>query len=259
MRPRHPRAFTLIELLVVIGILMVLISIVAYGIGRVMDHTKRANTRVLLENMKSMISEFEVATKGLTRQPGQMWVNGNPYQPGPTQPPIDIWHDANPTDGTAVPEPDALQAPGDVRKEANESPTNNQRYASDGIANTQLVMGLLLQAAGNKTILAQFRSSQLMEAIPAAAESGAKLTLPQGSNTPQPSLVLDAWGNPILFVPAGGLFGVTAGDVYHDNIVPAPGAHNGPIKSPDNRPFWASAGPDGDFSKGDDNMYSFEQ
>ena len=30
------------------------------------------------------------------------------------------------------------------------------------------------------------------------------------------------------------------------------------IRSPDNRPFWASAGPDGDFRTGDDNMYSFE-
>jgi hypothetical protein len=25
------------------------------------------------------------------------------------------------------------------------------------------------------------------------------------------------------------------------------------------RPFWASAGPDGDFAKGDDNIYSFEK
>ena len=30
------------------------------------------------------------------------------------------------------------------------------------------------------------------------------------------------------------------------------------IRSPDNRPFWASAGPDGNFCTGDDNMYSFE-
>ena len=31
------------------------------------------------------------------------------------------------------------------------------------------------------------------------------------------------------------------------------------IAAPNNRPFFASAGPDGDFSKGDDNIYSFEQ
>ena len=35
--------------------------------------------------------------------------------------------------------------------------------------------------------------------------------------------------------------------------------YNPVIRSPDNRPFFASAGPDGDFSKGDDNLYSFEQ
>jgi hypothetical protein len=31
------------------------------------------------------------------------------------------------------------------------------------------------------------------------------------------------------------------------------------IHSPDGRPFFASAGPDGDFSNGDDNLYSFEK
>lgn len=31
------------------------------------------------------------------------------------------------------------------------------------------------------------------------------------------------------------------------------------IVAPNNRPFFASAGPDGDFSRGDDNIYSFEQ
>jgi hypothetical protein len=52
---------------------------------------------------------------------------------------------------------------------------------------------------------------------------------------------LDAWGNPIIFVPAGGLAGV----------------HVDPVRSPDGRPFFASAGADGDFATGDDNLYSF--
>src|SRR5205823_11915114 len=113
------------------------------------------------------------------------------------------------------PEPDAALAPGDVRKDVNETPNNNQRYDSDGIANTQLVIGMLLQASGNKTMLAQFRASQLMEGIPDAVEPTAKVTHASGSPVPQPSLVLDAWGNPLLFVPAGGLYNVTAGDVLH--------------------------------------------
>jgi hypothetical protein len=59
-------------------------------------------------------------------------------------------------------------------------------------------------------------------------------------------ILLDAWDNPIIFVPAGGLALRQGGQ----NLV---------IKSPDNRPFWASAGPDGDFQNGDDNVYSFEE
>jgi hypothetical protein len=45
-------------------------------------------------------------------------------------------------------------------------------------------------------------------------------------------------------------------------VVPNPPAGSttqvGPIRSSDGRPFWASAGPDGDFRTADDNMYSFE-
>ncbi len=91
------------------------------------------------------------------------------------------------------------------------------------------------------------------------------------NNTP---LVLDAWDNPIIFVPATGM------TVYLKNgesdykglatqrfIVISPegtvannlsGTLNPTVTRP-GRPFWASAGPDGDFSKGDDNVYSFEQ
>ncbi|HWB52639.1 MAG TPA: prepilin-type N-terminal cleavage/methylation domain-containing protein, partial [Tepidisphaeraceae bacterium] len=66
-------------------------------------------------------------------------------------------------------------------------------------------------------------------------------------------LFLDAWGNPIIFVPGSGLLVwsksqavTTAGQVYVKPIL---------IQSPDHKPFFASAGPDGDFSNGDDNVY----
>lgn len=74
-------------------------------------------------------------------------------------------------------------------------------------------------------------------------------------------VLLDAWGNPIIFVP-GGQLGLTV------SSIPSPLAGSGVlvaggrpfvVSSPDDRPFWASAGPDGDFSLGDDNLYSFER
>ena len=67
---------------------------------------------------------------------------------------------------------------------------------------------------------------------------------------------LDGWGNPIICVIGGQLGSPVA--------VGQPGAlvtagQSTQITSPDKRLFWASAGPDGDFSKGDDNLYSFEK
>jgi prepilin-type N-terminal cleavage/methylation domain-containing protein len=84
-------------------------------------------------------------------------------------------------------------------------------------------------------------------------------------------VLLDGWGDPIIFV-SGGLLGATAPNPANLNpngtVIPGTGAIQSgsgssaitlQVKSPDGRPFWASAGPDGDFSQGDDNMYSFEK
>ena len=73
-----------------------------------------------------------------------------------------------------------------------------------------------------------------------------------------PPLMLDGWSNPILFIPPGGLRTtiegqkkiVTSGGVVNDS--PGPG-ETYPV--PGSRAFFASAGPDGDFSQGDDNVY----
>ena len=86
-------------------------------------------------------------------------------------------------------------------------------------------------------------------------------------------ILKDGWGNPIIYVPGSGL-GVrllngqkanTPTDVTQNFVVVSPEGHvnnNGtaaPVVTRVGRPFFASAGPDGDFSKGDDNVYSFEQ
>jgi hypothetical protein len=79
----------------------------------------------------------------------------------------------------------------------------------------------------------------------------------------QAPLLLDAWRNPIIFVPGGGMQGVTV-----------TGADGNPalrtVVAPDRKGFWVSAGPDGHFTDtsgvalkdqkpyGDDNVYSFE-
>ncbi len=78
-------------------------------------------------------------------------------------------------------------------------------------------------------------------------------------------VMLDAWHNPIIYVPKGGL-GTDPGGGGKPVMI---GGQNYRVTStgkiapnavtlPEARAFWASAGPDGDFSKGDDNLYSFE-
>ena len=79
-----------------------------------------------------------------------------------------------------------------------------------------------------------------------------------GSAVTSVPIVLDSWGNPIIFVPRAGLSGVRKLPTENNGVVTY-GQTNLTIKSPDGRPFFASAGEDGDFSKGDDNVYSFEQ
>jgi prepilin-type N-terminal cleavage/methylation domain-containing protein len=98
------------------------------------------------------------------------------------------------------------------------------------------------------------------------------------------STLLDSWGNPIIFVPSDGLQlwwdwndvkqgkpgticysankfmrclkpSITPPDTTNWEEVPPAAAV---IKSPDGKPFFASAGPDGDFRTTDDNLYSFE-
>ena len=293
-RPSRRNAFTVIELLTVIGILIIIAGILVYGANSVIGGSKRAQTKTTLEVLRSMVSEFEVTTKGLNRQPAYMWAtDGTAGQWTPPANPISIWRDGLPTDTTPAsptdPEPDAAKADqGAIAKDAG-----NARYEQPMIGNTQLVMGLLLQAAGNKKLIDQTSTSQLMEQLPVGLQAApmTKITIRNPSNTgpqivpydpaaanrnPSPPVPLDGWGNPIIFVPAGGLWDVYEGDVHRGRFKGEFGTTDpGPVKSPDGRPFWASAGPDGHFGGfydkdgngvfdagkdkgyGDDNIYSF--
>lgn len=72
-------------------------------------------------------------------------------------------------------------------------------------------------------------------------------------------IFLDAWGNPIIFVPGSGLLVWSKSQAVQDTSTKQWYVKPILIQSPDKKPFFASAGPDGDFSNGDDNLYSFEQ
>ena len=63
---------------------------------------------------------------------------------------------------------------------------NHGRYNADQIANTQLVLGLMLQAPSVKSMMAALPPAQMMEAVPAGLGAGSKLLVQQANGAPGP-------------------------------------------------------------------------
>jgi len=114
--------------------------------------------------------------------------------------------------------------------------------ATNAVGHTQNIMKLLYQVPENRTVMAAMPAKQFMK-----DPSGASYETP---------IFLDGFKNPIILCPASGLKGVTlngsAVNITVNGIATS-------IVAKDGQPFFASAGPDGDFAQGDDNVYSFEQ
>jgi type II secretory pathway pseudopilin PulG len=108
----------------------------------------------------------------------------------------------------------------------------------EAVGNCQAAVLVLTRVDKNKSALSAIPPDSIIDT--------SKMT--DTTNAVTPALA-DGWGNPIVFVPGDKGLAVNVND----------GKDAKTIFSPDRRPFWASAGPDGDFSKGDDNVYSFEK
>ena len=242
--------FTLLEILVVIGIIMLLVAIGVIAFGA-LDQTPRV-TKTTLANLQSMLAEYETRT-ALREQPSYFYVNGGKSSPG-----ANLWKSyASNTEGKAGPVTSGSPA----------------RYDWDAVANTQIVLQMLNRIPANKQTLTKLPGKQI-HGLADAADNG-KL-LPDGGSEKRidPPLVLDGWNNPIIFVGSGGLRdvnlvprtsgttggGTSAGFEKPDQTITSAGVFpRGAVLPASARPFFASAGPDGDFRLGDDNLYSFEQ
>lgn len=257
---RTSRGFTLIELLVVIGILLILISLFAVGANYVTLQLKIRSTKATLEIAKQMWANYQQATslqKPIpTELPGTTPIYTN-YPGAPSSTPN--WLMGQDIAAGAI-TPDYLQL-------SNANRTGNSSYPfglPNEVANTELVMQALLTVPQNQTLLNNIPGNSVIRDA--------------DTYTGNCALLLDGWGNPILFVPGGGLTGVwvdysqgasnqptitSEGNVYPaQNQTPAMNAH----------PFFVSAGPDGDVSNAhgwtapaapnssmvDDNIYSFQ-
>jgi type II secretory pathway pseudopilin PulG len=251
---RRPAAFTLVELIVAMSILIILIGMAVVSI-KIMGKQGRTNdTKIALANLAGMMTEMETAAKG-TRPAVPQWLwdkdgDGTPdlVQPATTDAGYDLdfwkapWRDPLSPTGASQP----LIAPGEVIHGKPDRDGLPGSVNPVGVLNTVRALAMLQGNPTNKRVVQTLPPEKLMRI---SANNAA--TPYDDSQIP---ILLDGWTNPIIFVPSGGLghdSGSTAGKVLVGGVYKI-------ITSPDGKPFWASAGEDGDFQTGDDNVYSFE-
>ena len=234
----------MIEIMVVIGVLIVLSTIVLLGMRHITTRTRQQQTQVSMQNLRNMLAEYNARTR--MKAPTEwLWWNapgaGSMRKTLAAGSTLDFWRVPERTTGSP-PEPAPMATIGSVVV-TTEGANDRTRKA---VVNTAIAMTLLTQLPENRNALQSFQD-KLMQ-LP----NDPDITTP-GYDESLTRIPLDAWGNPIILVPGSGLWGLEVGGVT------IPNDPDRAIKAPDNQPFWASAGPDGDFSKGDDNIYSFEE
>lgn len=245
------RAFTLIEILVVLSIILILAGLLFIGGRRVFGASREKSTRVTLNNLAGMLAEIDAKTQVASQFTGD------------------------------VVAPFSVEA--DTYADGNGPAQSLHRYDHPAIIATQAAVGVMRTMPTNKAALDKFAADQIL-AKPIDPSPGFLLSVDATTGNLNPPVVADAWGNPIIIVPADGMIGVRFADrtgasdffrVTSKGVVPA--ADPAP---PGSRPFFASAGEDGvfgwidrngngnfdpaspteqsDVAGGDDNIYSFD-
>ncbi len=240
---RRP-AFSMVELLVVIGVIAILVTIAVYSYNR-LSPAERV-TKASLANCRGLFAEFE-AVSGIGSTPSQVFYNGATILKTSTQF-GDFWLDPVTPLGPNNESPITLP-PSTAATPVAFKISNGQNRNTDVFRNTVLAMSILKTIPANRDAMSKFATNSVLK-----LDADDSATPFDDRAVP---LVADAWGNPIMFVPGNGLRNVNIG-MNPDGTYPA-GSVNQVIRAPDNRPFFASAGPDGDLSAGDDNVYSFNQ
>jgi type II secretory pathway pseudopilin PulG len=251
----------MVELLVVLGIILILIGLFFAGAKVVTGQAKARDTKSMLETAKTMFANYQQqdnlamftnTANNYTGPKGALPVTMSNFTSGNSSL---IWSEG------------LEQAPGSVTLDALQLTNSGHGTLPPAIANTEAMMHAMLTIHENQTIINNLPSSKVVK----DAVSGIPL-------------LLDGYGNPIIFVFGGGLTGVWVDPSYGQTEVittervqpngydPTSTKYVAAGQSISNRPFFASAGPDGDMSNAhgyssgtptsdmtDDNVYSFQQ
>lgn len=263
---KQRNAFTLIELIVAISVIAILAGMLIVGIQYVGASSREKATRVTLENLQSMLTELE-NTAGLGRLPAFRSISAPGYI----------------GEGSAIRMNDAFRYTRDAMAILQSVPAN-----ASSIAQLPPETMAVLPWQGGVSYLTDDQVTH--DGVVYHATDATTAEPPGGTWTPSARAVplpIDAWGNPIIFVAPPithanwstdgievryGLTGVTIKGESGTYRVVNPGGIDYPAGSKypadeDNaalsrlqhfRPFWVSAGPDGNFQTHDDNIYSFE-
>jgi prepilin-type N-terminal cleavage/methylation domain-containing protein len=226
---RRAGGFTLMEVLIAVSIIAILAA-GAFFAFRGMGDTQRANTtRNALGNARAILNEYMAVTKGAGPE---AWYWGSMTLISTadiTTNNLNFWSAQYRT-------PLAPASPA----EPMPAPLDFDVLSTWQWQNTQSAMELFRRVPS---------AGKMLGSLP---KESTAIYDPDPNNPPVPApILLDGWSQPILLVHGAGLKGVSLGGQ------PA-NTNANPILSPDRKPFWVSAGADGNFTTGDDNLYSFE-
>jgi type II secretory pathway pseudopilin PulG len=263
-------------MLIVISILLVLMGIGILAFSHLDHAASGRTTRANLQLAQGFLDEY-AAGPGMSKfglSNDSRFASAFPYPAGyygPKNSPTAIdFTDASAGAGGVVtstsidrnPMPRET-VPGPPLKNSYFFPPTSATAKRNAVYNTAVVSMTLMQVpAVNRNV------SNLPAQFMLTDDSGAPITLNYAGNSFPAPVMLDGWKNPIIFAPAGGIVVyLTLGGKVQDAktalvrssgiIYPFTGVLP-PLRDNDH-PFWASAGLDGDFSVGDDNVYSFQQ
>lgn len=337
------RGFTAIEMMVVVGIIVLLAGLLTAGMRAYMTSAQTESTRSVLETARTLFDEVNrdpvLRTRMNTALLPSFFVDldsGSRTLDNAGIRDAYAWTDnrfpnSSPTSRYDLAENDFayIEAPVFVDSErADSASPDAHRFTAPAIIYTHRLMTSLANRPSTRRLVDTLPSERKLFELPASWRDGNRN--PLGFNTSQPSdtsrparidppLLLDAWGNPLIFVPddfvgirtspsgtstgrvektgfigrnwdavrlgtpnsadtyfpEGTIAFTTSGSGANRTVTVARATRSHrkadvpfgdadywqmiePIRSPDRRPFWISAGPDGNFATADDNLYSFD-